>query len=111
MKINRKILVICLCFSYFVKAHGQTVPANDIDTLCTHIDSISTTKSFERFYFDLNRPNVSIGYRMHYVDTATKLYKKIIYKNDIDTTIKTFYFRKDTLIEIKIERIDGSKHA
>ena len=109
----KKILILCLFFLVFVNAPGQSMPPlpNSIDTICRHIDSVITTKSFERFFFDLNRPNVALGYRIHYVDTATKLYKKIIYKNDVDTSIKTFYFRKDTLIEIMIEKTGGSKQT
>ncbi|MEO8768798.1 MAG: hypothetical protein ABI402_01890 [Ferruginibacter sp.] len=113
MKIIKKILTLSLFSSLLINAHGQsTLPhPNAIDTICTHIDSIITTKSFERFYFDLNQPNISLGYRLHYIDTATKLYKKIIFKNDIDTSIKTFYFRKDTLIEIRIEKNNDSNQT
>ncbi|MEO6668846.1 MAG: hypothetical protein ABIN36_05190 [Ferruginibacter sp.] len=101
-----KIVVLSSCLLLFLNAQSQStpLPSNDIDLLCAHIDSLSSSKSFERFYFDLNRPNVALGYRIHYVDTANKRYKKIIFKNDIDTLVKTFYFMKDTLIEIKIEK-------
>ena len=103
MNINRKIITICFCFSIFLNVKGQSnfIP-NGIDSICIHIDSIS--RSFEEFDFEVNYPKVSVGYRIHYIDTLDKQYKKITFKSMLDTLTKTFYFETDKLIEIKIEK-------
>ena len=103
MTTGKKIIFLFLCAVSFLKASSQSpVTLNSIDTICTRIDFLSN--SFERFNFSVNHPGVAVGSRVHYVDTLNKQYKKIIFKSELDTLTKTFYFEKDKLIEVKIEK-------
>jgi hypothetical protein len=105
MKINRKILSLFMCISFLGKAYTQSTSLpTAIDSICIHIDSLSKSKSFEEFDFSINYPNVAVGSRIHFIDTLSNRYKKIIFRSDLDTLTKTFYFEKDRLIEIKIDK-------
>ena len=86
-----------LALLLFTSANSQSIT---IDKICDKIDSLSA--SFEEFDFSVNYPNFQVGKRIHYIDTLTKQYKKIVLQNEIDSLTKIFYFEKDSLIEVKV---------